>query len=132
MLQDNIGSELPLADLIDLKVGTSSGGLYVIAMDILRMGPSEFKRIFQDLAKKVFGPDRRKGRIRSLLSDETYDTKTLENQYKDVFGSTRRLFDAPATLLSAGKMAVTTTSIRDGALFLFTNYNGAAPHRAES
>ncbi|KAL3246557.1 hypothetical protein ABHI18_012681 [Aspergillus niger] len=98
--KDNIGSELPLADLIDLKVGTSSGGLYVIAMDILRMGPSEFKRIFQDLAKKVFGPDRRKGRIRSLLSDETYDTKTMENQYKDVFGSTRRLFDAPATLLS--------------------------------
>ncbi|KAH8424214.1 patatin-like phospholipase family protein [Aspergillus melleus] len=132
LLQNDIGPELPLADLIDLRVGTSSGGLYVIAMDILRMGPSEFKRVFQGLAKKVLGPDQRKGRIMSLLSDATYDTKALENQYKDVFGPTRRLFDAPATLLSAGKMAVTTTSIKDGSLFLFTNYNGAAPHRAES
>lgn len=84
LLQKDIGPELPLADLIDLRVGTSSGGLYVIAMDILRMGPSEFKRVFQGLAKKVLGPDQRKGRIMSLLSDATYDTKALENQYKDV------------------------------------------------
>ncbi|RJE19000.1 hypothetical protein PHISCL_08662 [Aspergillus sclerotialis] len=132
MLQDNVGHDLPIGDLFDLKVGTSSGGLYVMALDVLRLGPLECKAMFQDLAKKALDPERRKGRIRSLLSDETYDTNVLESHFKNVFGFTRRLFDAPVSLLSGRKMAVTTTSIKDGTLFLFTNYNGAAPHRAES
>ncbi|KAJ9386294.1 hypothetical protein DTO063F5_3808 [Paecilomyces variotii] len=131
ILQEVIGPDLPLVDLFDLSVGTSSGGLIVLSMRILRMGISQCKMLFQSLAKEVLSSTRRKRFLSFWLSDGAYDTGVLEDALKDHFHPSRRLFDAPTSLLSSGKVAVTASSISDGSLFIFTNYNGTAPHRAE-
>lgn len=131
ILQELIGHDLPVADMVDLNVGTSSGGIIALSLVILRMDVSQCKSLFRSLAKKIFSSTQRKRFLGSWLSDGLYDTKTLEDMLKDHFQPTRRLFDAPANLVSSGKVAVTASSIKDGAPFLFANYNGAAPHRAE-
>ncbi|KAF7594879.1 hypothetical protein BBP40_007913 [Aspergillus hancockii] len=131
MLQEIIGPELPLVDLFELKAGTSVGGIIVLSIDILRLTISECKSLFQSLARKVFSPSGKKNFVSRWLSDEAYDSQAFENILKDNFEPTRRLFDAPPSLLCSGKVAVTASSIKDGQPFIFTNYNGAAPHRAE-
>ncbi|KAE8148505.1 FabD/lysophospholipase-like protein [Aspergillus avenaceus] len=131
MLQDILGSELPLVDMFDLKAGTSAGGIIVLSMNILRLSISQCKSVFQTLAKKAFSPARRKGFLSRWLFDEFYDSQAFESILQEHFEPTRRLFDPPPTFLCSGKVAVTASSIRDGAPFIFTNYNGTAPHRAE-
>ncbi|KAL1885228.1 hypothetical protein Plec18167_001885 [Paecilomyces lecythidis] len=131
ILQEAIGPDLSLVDLFDLSVGTSSGGLIVLSMRILQMGVSQCKMLFRSLAKDVLSSTRRKKFLSFWLSDGAYDTGVLEDVLKEHFHPSRRLFDAPASLLSSGKVAVTASSISDGSLFIFTNYNGTAPHRAE-
>ncbi|THC93591.1 hypothetical protein EYZ11_006944 [Aspergillus tanneri] len=130
MLQEAVGPDMPIADLFDLMVGCSSGGLLALSLDILRLGVSECKSLFRALIKQVFESSWRRF-INLFLSDEAYNTRVLEDILKDHFEPGRRLFDVPASLLSSGKVAVIATSIKDGAPFIFTNYNGAAPHRAE-
>ncbi|KAL5696107.1 hypothetical protein EMGR_006627 [Emarellia grisea] len=49
---------------------------------------------------------------------------------KEHYTPTQRLYGTPTSLVSAGKVAVTTTSL-DGDPFIFTNYNGTAPRRTK-
>ncbi|KAJ6008530.1 FabD/lysophospholipase-like protein [Penicillium herquei] len=97
----------------------------------MRMDVQSCKSLFQDLAKKVLAPTRRRKFLRSLLSDGLYDVEVLEEALQDHYGSTRRLFDTPPANLSSNKVAVIASEIQDGAPFIFANYNGSAPHRAE-
>ncbi|PYI07374.1 FabD/lysophospholipase-like protein [Aspergillus sclerotiicarbonarius CBS 121057] len=131
ILQELIGPALPIGNLFDLNVGTSSGGIIALTMTILKMDISQCKVLFRELARKIFSPLRRKRFLSFLLTDGAYDTKVLEETLKDHFGATRRMFDAPTSFVSSGRVAVTATSIADGTAYIFANYNGAAPHRAE-
>ena len=132
ILQQILGSGLPLYDMIDLTVGSSSGGLISLSKFMLRMDIESCKSLFQDLAKRVFSPSRKKRLLRSWLSDSVYDVAALEEALKEHYTPTRKMFDTPETCMSSGKVAVTASEIKAGAPFIFANYNGAAPHRAES
>lgn len=131
ILQQILGEGLPLSDLIELTVGCSSGGLISLSNFMLRMGVESCKSLFQDLARKVLAPTRRKRLLGSWLSDGLYDVKVLEQVLKDHYTETRRMFDTPQNCLSSNKVAVIASEIKDGAPFIFANYNGSAPHRAE-
>lgn len=129
ILQNNLGPELPLSDMIDLAVGCSSGGLIALSKFMLRMDIQSCKELFRALAKKVLA--RKKPFLRSWLSDGLYDVTTLEDALKEHYTPTRRMFDTPQACISSNKVAIIASEIQEGAPFIFTNYNGAAPHRAE-
>lgn len=132
ILQEFIGPDLSVGEMFELKVGTSSGGLVVLGLDILHLTVPQCQSLFQELARKIFDPTRRRRLLSILLADEVYDTAVFEDTLKEYFGASRRILDVQPSLLSTGKVAVTATSINDGSLYIFTNYNGTAPHRAES
>lgn len=132
IMQQFLGPQLPLCDMIDLTVGCSSGGLIALSKFILRLDITSCKNLFQDLAKKVLSPAKKKRLLRSWLSDGLYNADTLEDSLRDHYTATRRMFDTPQDLISAGKVAVSASEIQAGAPFIFTNYNGSAPHRAQS
>jgi hypothetical protein len=115
--------------MIDLAVGCSSGGLIVLSKFLLRMDVQSCKALFRELVKKVLA--RKKRLLRSWLSDGLYDVGTLEDALKEHYTPTRRMFDTPQACISSNKVAVIASEIKDGAPFIFANYNGAAPHRAE-
>ncbi|KAJ5178966.1 hypothetical protein N7492_002176 [Penicillium capsulatum] len=131
ILQKTLGSEIQISDLIDLTVGCSSGGLISLSKFVLRMEVKTCKALFQDLAKKVLAPAQKKRLLRSWLSDSLYDVEALEDALKEHYSSTRRMFDTPQASLSSNKVAIVASEIKDGAPFIFANYNGAAPHRAD-
>ncbi|KAK6810683.1 hypothetical protein RU639_013502 [Aspergillus parasiticus] len=131
ILQEILGPEIPLVDMFELKAGTSAGGIIVLSWTIIRLPISECKKMFQLLTKSALSPKCKKGLLSRWLSDETYDSQVFEEILKEHYGPTRRLFDPPPSLVCSGKVVVTASSINDGAPFIFTNYNGAAPHRAE-
>ena len=131
ILQEFLGFDLPLHEMFDLSVGSSSGGLIVMTISILRMEIWRSKEVFKSLCKGLFSTANRKPFIKALVSDSTYDSKALEETLKEHFGPDRRMFDTPTSLLSAGKVAVTASSIKDGTPFVFINYNGMAPRRKD-
>lgn len=131
ILQNILGPELPLSDMIDLTVGCSSGGLIALSKFMLRMEIQSCKALFQDLARKVLAPTRKRRLLRSWLSDGLYDVKNLESALQDHYTPMRRMFDTPQDNISSNKVAVIASEIKVGAPFIFANYNGAAPHRAE-
>ncbi|KAJ5925850.1 hypothetical protein N7454_007360 [Penicillium verhagenii] len=131
ILQNHLGPELSLSELIDLTVGCSSGGLIALSSFMLRMEVQSCKALFQDLAKKVLAPSLKKRFLRSWLSDGQYDVKDLEGALQEHYTPTQRMFDTPQASMSSNKVAVIASEIKDGAPFIFANYNGAAPHRAE-
>jgi len=132
ILQRVLGPNLPLCHMIDLAVGCSSGGLIALSRFMLRMDNESCKSLFKTLAKKVFSPSLRKRFFHSWVSDSFYDVQPLEEALKNHYTPTQRMFDAPMSGVSACKVAVTTTTIKDGDTFIFANYNGTAPHRVES
>ncbi|KAA8642588.1 patatin-like phospholipase family protein [Aspergillus tanneri] len=55
MLQEAVGPDMPIADLFDLMVGCSSGGLLALSLDILRLGVSElYGRLRPDVEYEPF------------------------------------------------------------------------------
>jgi hypothetical protein len=132
ILQGLLGSDLPLCDMIDLTVGCSSGGLIALSRFMLQMDAESCKSLFRTLAKKVFSPSLKKRFFQSWISDSFYEVRPLEEALKDHYGPTQKMFDTPMSGSSFGRVAVTTSTIKDGDTFIFANYNGAAPHRAES
>lgn len=130
ILQGLLGFDIPLHDMFDLSVGTSSGGLTVMAFSILLMEIWRSKELFKTVCKIIFSANR-KAFIKALISDSTYDSTALEDILKEHFGPDRRMFDTPPSQVSKGKVAVTASSIKDGTPFIFTNYNGMAPRRKD-
>ena len=131
MLQKLIGFDLPLCDLFDLSVGSSFGGLIAMTISILRMEIWRCKEVFRSLCKGLFSAANRKNFLKAWVSDSTYNSTALEEMLKEHFGPDRRMFDTPVSSVSTGKVAVTASSIKDGAPFIFTNYNGMAPRRKD-
>lgn len=131
MLQKLIGFDLPLCDLFDLSVGSSSGGLIAMTISILHMEIWRCKEVFRSLCKGLFSAANRRNFLKAWVSDSTYNSTALEEMLKEHFGPDRRMFDTPVSLVSTGKVAVTASSIKDGTPFIFTNYNGMAPRRKD-
>lgn len=64
--------------------------------------------------------------VRWWLSDNKYDSDTLEDVARDCFGTRERLFDAHETRAQSIKIGVMATTTSASQLRIFCNYNGEA------
>jgi patatin-like phospholipase/acyl hydrolase len=122
-----IGPDIALPDLIDLYMGTSSGGIVSLTLAMLDISISECKSLFRMLARNVFSTNHRKRFLPSWVTDGRYNSEALEEILKAHFGETRRLLDEPISRVSSKKVAVTVSSVNRGEPSIFTNYNGGVP-----
>jgi hypothetical protein len=129
-LQDILGEDLPLQEMFDLVVGTSSGGLEALTMFIMKMPVRACRQVFKDLVTRFF-TSRRHKILKTLTNDGAYDVHGLETILQQHFSPERRMFDTPIDSLSGCRVAVTANTTGNETLFLFANYNGTAPHRAD-
>jgi hypothetical protein len=134
ILQELVGEEVPLYDIFDLGVGTSSGGLSVIELILFRRSPKACKMTFQSLGSRLFAEKCRglTGKIKRLWTqDSLYGAKDYESILREHYGPDLRLFGPSPTGRSGCKVAVTVASSKDSTTFVCTNYNGTAPRRSE-
>ncbi|CAG7958067.1 unnamed protein product [Penicillium salamii] len=137
-----------IQDVVDLALGTSSGGLIVIGLSIMSWNIATCSEIFDNLARRIFHKRRRSPLalfnfvdqngsvlgnlskwIHWLLHDSCYDAKTFDDALKGVFGDNRLMFgssrdDPRGSLRSNSKVGVVTTSIsRETGAFVIGNFN---------
>ena len=105
------------------------GALIILAMFRMNWNVTYCTDLFDRLARQLF-PRRNRSicaQIRDFLAcylrDSRYDATPLELNLKDVFGHDP-LFGVVKDCPSGTKIGVTTTTISDATLCLFTNYNG--------
>lgn len=119
----------PLRDLFDLVCGTSSGGLIILGIFIMKWDVKYCLQRFEQLADNIFqrrsnGPSmfvRIQELIMSYIADCKYESSGIENALRDAFGSNLRMFNP---LCNDTKVAVTSTTAKDSLPCLFSNYNG--------
>ncbi|KAJ5639161.1 patatin-like phospholipase [Penicillium longicatenatum] len=140
-------------DVIDLAVGTSSGGLIALGIFIMRWAMRDCSETFERLARQIFR-EKRHSRwpwasqgdgsvlgeitrwIHWLLHDSCYDAQVFDTALRTAFGDQRLIFgnsrdDPQGPLRSGPKVGVITTSIsRDTSAFVIGNFNAA--HDSES
>ncbi|KAJ5110861.1 hypothetical protein N7532_001396 [Penicillium argentinense] len=114
-----------IQDVVDLALGTSSGGLISLGLFTMSWRVKKCSAVFEDLARKVFNQRRHSIIIRALsyihknpliaeaarwvhwlVRDSCYDARVLDAALKQVFGENRRIFgvsrdDAKGPLRSA-------------------------------
>ncbi|KAI9799077.1 MAG: hypothetical protein M1833_004271 [Piccolia ochrophora] len=138
-LQQAIGPRCRLQDLVDIAVGTSSGGLIVLALFLNDWDIGRCSTMFEDLSRRFFHRRRVFGikpfsYLREFfyrwLSDGKYNAAALEETLKEIFGDARKMFDS--THLSGTKVAVTATTISNATPFIFSNYNGTGERVRQS
>lgn len=130
ILQELIGDDVPLYDIFDLGVGTSSGGLTVIEHLLFRRSPKACKMIFQNLSSQLFADKGRglAGKIKRLWTqDSIYGAKIYERILQEHYRPDLKLFGPTPTGRSGPKVAVTMASSKDSTTFVCTSYNGTAP-----
>ncbi|KAJ5600708.1 hypothetical protein N7450_001775 [Penicillium hetheringtonii] len=145
-----------IQEVIDLALGTSSGGLIALGLFSMFWGIRECSERFKTLARCIFSQRRPSilslllypisgykslfGEadkwIQWLLYDSCYDSRIFDAAFKDIFGENRRLFgatgeNAPSPQQSGTKVGVVTTSIsKSTSIFVIGNFN--ASHYATS
>ncbi|KAK2469735.1 hypothetical protein H9L39_18550 [Fusarium oxysporum f. sp. albedinis] len=150
-IQDEIG--IPYYNVqrsFDVKVGTSSGALSVICLDILGWNVDDCMSHLKQFAEQSFIQrsswfTRLLDRlplfsnvvwlfqlICTLLADSKYTAEGLEKLLIETYGQNRSTADiSPATAIGA-HVGVTLTRARDGSVFLATNYNCATGQAQDS
>ncbi|KAJ5981123.1 hypothetical protein N7481_008421 [Penicillium waksmanii] len=137
-----------IQDVIDLVIGTSSGGLIILGLFVMSWDVGKCSQTFEDLARRIFR-ERRHSPLLRLLShmhgetllgetarwiqwlfrDSCYDSRAFDTALREVFGEDRRLFGNSGTvakgiLRSGPKAGVITTSIsRKTGTFVIGNFN---------
>ncbi|KAJ6070721.1 hypothetical protein N7467_012040 [Penicillium canescens] len=139
-----------IQDVVDLSIGTSSGGLIALGLFVMSWNVSTCSEIFEDLARRIFRERRHSpflllnrvygkgsilgeiGRwIQWLLHDSCYDARVFDAALRSAFGENRRMFgtsrdDPRGALRSNSKVGVVTTSIsRETNAFVIGNFNAA-------
>ncbi|KAJ6133123.1 hypothetical protein N7471_008338 [Penicillium samsonianum] len=126
-LQKLLG-DCPIHDMIDLAVGTSSGGLTVLAKFHQKWPVSHCASVFETLARRCFSTSgsalgRLKAVVKYITSDAMYDERFLEGALQETLPG--HLFGYVPGIASGTKVALTATS-GGNARSIFTNYNGSA------
>ncbi|KAL4924643.1 patatin-like phospholipase family protein [Aspergillus undulatus] len=151
LVQEHLGRSCPLQNMIDLAIGTSSGGLSVLALFKRLWDVKTCTGIFDKMARQIFeekqssplsrafqamlGDGSLLGRVHKwflwLLYDGCYSGRVFDSVLKEVFGEVSRLFEAlyvdglPITS-SRTKFGVVATSIaKETRSFIFGNFNPA-------
>ncbi|OQE10117.1 hypothetical protein PENFLA_c001G05423 [Penicillium flavigenum] len=114
--------------MIDLAVGTSSGGLTVLAKFHQKWPISHCANVFETLARRCFSTSgsalgRLKAVVKYITSDAMYDERFLEGALQETLPG--HLFGYVPGIASGTKVALTATS-GGNARSIFTNYNGSA------
>ncbi|KAJ6151386.1 Patatin-like serine hydrolase [Penicillium chermesinum] len=145
-----------IQDVIDLGIGTSSGGLIIQGLFIMSWTVPECSRTFESLAHRIFSQRRNSAALnlirpfitgRSLVSesarwlswllrDSCYDARVFDDVLKETFGEYRRMFgpsrdDPREQSYSSTKAGVVATGIsRDTSTFVFANFNPTSRNEA--
>ncbi|EAW20659.1 patatin-like phospholipase family protein [Aspergillus fischeri NRRL 181] len=147
LIQEHLGPSCPLQDLVDLAVGTSSGGLSTLGLFKMKWNARKCSDMFDRVARRIFH-ERRESAISRffrtvfkaelplailprwvlwLLHDGCYDSGTFDLALKDVFGDDHRIFgafDRQSTAISGTRFGVVATSIaKDTHSCVFGNFN---------
>ncbi|KAL3473200.1 acyl transferase/acyl hydrolase/lysophospholipase [Aspergillus californicus] len=149
LIQEQLGPQCSMRDLVDLSVGSSSGGLIVLGLAGMGWDVSACSEVFDRLARRIFR-ERRRGTLSKmfrlilgrdsllggifqwvswLLHDSCYDPRVFDASLREAFGEARRIFDVVGTgseLHSRSKFGVIATSIaKETRSFVFGNFNAA-------
>ncbi|KAJ3454384.1 hypothetical protein MRS44_018278 [Fusarium solani] len=150
-IQDEIGIPgYKVQRNFDVKIGTSSGALSVISLDVLGWSVDDCMSHLKRFAKESFVrrcPDFLLRLCRlpfvssvvwllqlvyALLADSKYAADGLERLLQDTYGSDRCITDLSTATAMGTYVGVTLTKARDGSVFLATNYNGTDYRHLES
>jgi patatin-like phospholipase/acyl hydrolase len=119
-----IGTYVPIIEMFDLVVGTSTGGVIALGLAHCLWSVPDAIAKFTDLANKIFVPRRLTTSpfLRYLYSHK-YRTRPVENRYKELFSENELLMSgqrAPRI-----KVAVTAVSDISGSYrpYLMANYS---------
>ncbi|THC87635.1 hypothetical protein EYZ11_012916 [Aspergillus tanneri] len=147
LIQENLGL-CPLQDLIDLAIGTSSGGLSILGLFNMQWDIRKCGAVFDHMARRIFHERRSSAFARAsqaifgrrsffgtvhkwllwLLYDGCYDGSVFDTALKEVY-TNNRLFDSlrmgdSSTTHSKTRVGVVATSIaRETRSFVFGNFN---------
>ena len=105
------------------------GGLIAIGLFVMRWTVGESLEKFEELAQRTFQRHpqdshyfaRLQQFIISYLRDCQYSSSVIEQSFQSTFGKDIGLFNP---LITDTKVAVTTTSAKETAACIFSNYNG--------
>ncbi|KAB8212999.1 patatin-like phospholipase [Aspergillus novoparasiticus] len=150
LVQESLGS-CPLQDLVDLGVGTSSGGLSILGLFTMEWDIRKCAAVFDRMARRIFHQRRTSLLARAsqavfgrnsffgsvhkwflwILYDSCDDGLVFDVTLKEVFTENKRIFDSlhkdgSRATYSRTKSGVVATSIaRETGSFVFGNFNGA-------
>ncbi|KAL2801854.1 patatin-like phospholipase [Aspergillus granulosus] len=149
LIQESLGRDCKLCDLVDLSVGPSSGGLIALGLSGMEWDVSTCSQMFDRLARRIF-----EERIQSSLSrvlrflfgqysllgaifqwlswfcqDGCYDTRIFDASLREAFREERRIFGVVGVSShskSRSKFGVIATNIaKETRSFVFGNFNAA-------
>ncbi|KAL4745858.1 patatin-like phospholipase family protein [Aspergillus foveolatus] len=151
LVQEQLGQSCPLQDMVDLAIGTSSGGLSILALFKKLWNVKTCAGIFDRMARQIFEEKQSSSLSRAfqallgdrsllgrahkwlswLLYDGCYSGHVFDSALKEVFGEVSQMFEAlyveslPSTS-SRTKFGVVATSIaKETRSFVFGNFNPA-------
>ncbi|KAF4226043.1 hypothetical protein CNMCM6805_005174 [Aspergillus fumigatiaffinis] len=151
LIQEYLGPDCKIQDVVDLSVGSSSGGLIVLGLNAMGWDVPKCSDVFDRLARRVFSQRRQPaiswvfhlilGRdsilgntakwLSWLLHDSCYDASIFDTCLREAFGEQRRIFDAVSQdsspqLNSRSKYGVVAATIaKETKSFVFGNFNAA-------
>ena len=110
---------------------TSLGGLIAIGLFIMEWSIDEYIERFETLAAKTFRRpadgksifSKARHMISSFLQDHQYSSAVIAESFQSSFGEDFQLFNP---LPNDTKVAITTTTAKETAACIFSNYNGGA------
>ncbi|KAA8642358.1 uncharacterized protein ATNIH1004_011302 [Aspergillus tanneri] len=149
LIQESLGPQCKIQELVDLSVGSSSGGLIILGLMGMGWDVSTCSQVFDRLARRIFRNRRRMmlsrifrfilGRdsvlggilqwVSWLLHDSCYDPRVFDASLREAFGESHRIFDVVDTgsgFHSRYKFGVIATTIsKETKSFVFGNFNSA-------
>ena len=134
------GVDVPIRDLFDLIIGTSTGGIIALGLSLLSdMHVEKMKAIFYDLAKETFEAPHAGWLVSKIdplqwvprtllvmkLKESIYKTRPLKVGLQNLFSESRLLFSGGPNFREPRITRVAVTSAKDEAATacLITNYN---------
>ncbi|OJD21794.1 hypothetical protein ACJ73_06867 [Blastomyces percursus] len=123
--------DTPFQDLSDMDVGTSSGGITIIYLSILRWSVRRCIPTFAELAARVFSEQPQQprwlGRLRDMarcaVFNSAYGAKTMEDALKEALEDDRPMISYHPEGFPRKRVIITATEIGSRLCVAFNNYN---------